>query len=50
MRNHKSRTDTGIEISFPAEMLKNSEYVQFVNEPNGLISIELKGITSIENR
>ena len=50
VRNHKIRTDTGIEISFPAEMLRNSEYVEFVNEPNGLISIELKGITSIENR
>lgn len=50
VRNHKIRTDTGIEISFPAEMLKNSEYVQFVNEPNGLISIELRNIGSIENR
>ena len=50
VRNHKIRTDTGIEISFPAEMLRNSEYVEFVNEPNGLISIELKNIGSIENR
>ena len=50
VRNHKIRTDTGIEITFPAEMLKNTEYVQFVNEPNGLISIELKNIGSIENR
>ena len=50
MCNHKIRTDTGIEISFPAEMLKDTEYVQFVNEPNGLISIELKNIGSIENK
>lgn len=50
VRNHKIRTDTGIEITFPAEMLKNTEYVEFVNEPNGLISIELKNIGSIENR
>lgn len=50
VRNHKIRTDTGIEITFPAEMLRNTEYVQFVNEPNGLISIELKNIGSIENR
>ena len=42
VRNHKIRTDTGIEISFPAEMGSNSEYIEFVNEPNGLISIELK--------
>ena len=46
----RARTDTGIEISFPAEMLKDTEYVQFVNEPNGLISIELKNIGSIENK
>ena len=50
VRNHKIRTDTGIEISFPAEMLKDTEYVQFVNEPNGLISIELKNIGSIEDK
>ena len=50
VRNHKIRTDTGVDISFAAVMLKNSEYVQFVNEPNGLISIELRGISSIENR
>lgn len=50
VQKHKIRTDTGIEISFPAEMLRSSEYVEFVNEPNGLISIALKNITSIENR
>ena len=50
VRNHKIRTDTGIEISFPAEMVSNSDYIEFVNEPNGLISIELKNIGSIENR
>lgn len=50
VRNHKIRTDTGIEISFPAEMGSNSDYIEFVSEPNGLISIELKNIGSIENR
>lgn len=50
VRNHKIRTDTGIEISFPAEMGSNSDYIEYVNEPNGLISIELKKISCIENR
>ena len=50
VRNVKIRTDTGIEITLPAELAHNSEYVSFVNEPNGLISIELKQIGSIENR
>ncbi|MDY2777933.1 MAG: nucleoid-associated protein, partial [Collinsella sp.] len=38
VRNHKIRTDTGIEVSFPAEMASDSDYIEFVNEPNGLIS------------
>lgn len=50
VRNHKIRTDTGIEISFPAEMVDNSDYIEFVNEPNGLISISLRNIGSFENR
>ena len=50
VRNIKIRTDTGIDISIPAEMARNSDYVSFVSEPNGLISIELKNIGSIENR
>lgn len=50
VKNQKIRTDTGIEISFPAEMARNPEYIEFVNEPNGLISIELKNIGAIENR
>lgn len=50
VRNHKIRTDTGIEISFPAGMVDNPDYIEFVNEPNGLISISLRNIGSFENR
>lgn len=50
VRNHKIRTDTGIEISFPAEMVDNPDYIEFVSEPNGLISISLRNIGSFENR
>lgn len=50
VQKHRIRTDTGIEISFPVEMGCNSDYIEFVSEPNGLIHIELKGISSIENR
>ena len=49
-RNHKIRTDTGIEITFPSEYSRNPDFIEFVSEPNGLISIELKNIGSIENR
>lgn len=49
-RNHKIRTDTGIEITFPSEYSSNPDFIEFVSEPNGLISIELKNIGHIENR
>ncbi|MEG2948806.1 MAG: nucleoid-associated protein [Raoultibacter sp.] len=49
-KNHKIRTDTGIDITFPAEYCKNSDFIQFVSGSDGRISIELKNIGSIENR
>ena len=49
-RNHKIVTDTGIEITFPAEYSKSPEYITFSSGADGMISIELKNITHIENR
>lgn len=49
-KSHKIRTDTGIEITFPSEYSANTDYIQFFNEPDGRISIELKNIGKIENR
>ncbi len=49
-RNHKIRTDTGIEITFPSEYAHNSDFISFASMPNGLISIELKNIGQIENK
>ena len=49
-RNHKIRTDTGIEITFPSEYAHNSDFIEFASMPNGLISIELKNIGQIENK
>lgn len=49
-RNHRIRTDTGIEVTFPSEYCDNADYIEFVNNPNGLISIELKNIGKITNR
>lgn len=48
--NHKIRTDTGIEITFPSEYAHNSDFIEFSSAPNGLISIELKNIGRVENR
>lgn len=49
-KNHKIRTDTGIEVTFPAEYSRNPEYITFTSEADGTISIQLKNIGSIENR
>lgn len=49
-KTHKIRTDTGIEITFPAEYSKTSEYITFTSEADGRISIQLKNINHIENR
>ena len=49
-RNHKIKTDTGIEITFPADLFQNTEYIEFINNPDGTISIELKNIGKIINQ
>lgn len=49
-KSHRIRTDTGIEITFPSEYSANTDFIEFVTEPDGSISIELKNIGSIENR
>ena len=48
--NHKIRTDTGIEITFPAEYSKAPEYLTFTAAADGTYTIEIKNITHIENR
>ena len=50
VRCHRIVTDTGIEVSFPAEYGDDPEFIQFSTTDNGLISIELKNIGSIENK
>ncbi len=49
-KSHKIKTDTGIEITFPSEYVENTEYIQFINHPDGTISIELKHIGKIINK
>lgn len=49
-KSHKIRTDTGIELTFPAEYGENPDFIEFFNTPDGRIEIALKNIGSIENR
>lgn len=47
---HKIKTDTGIEISFPVEYMKNREFIEILTNPDGTLRIELKNINKILNR
>lgn len=49
-KNHKIKTDTGIEITFPVDYFNNKEYIDFINNPDGTLSIELKNIGKIINK
>ncbi len=49
-RSHKIKTDTGIEVTFPADYFQNTEFIEFINNPNGTISIQLKNIGKIINK
>ena len=41
---------TKIEIIVPAECLENNDYIEFVSNPDGKISISIKNIGKILNR
>lgn len=49
-KSHRIKTDTGIEVIFPAEYFENHEFIEFINNPNGTISIQLKNIGKILNK
>ena len=44
MKNQRIKTDTGIELSFPTTYFQNPEIIEFINHPDGTISIEIKNI------
>ena len=50
MRNHKLKTDTGIELTIPIDYFDNTEFVEFNNNTDGTLSITLKHILNITNR
>jgi len=49
-RNHKIKTDTGIEITFPVDYTHDQRYIDFINNPDGTISIEIKNVGKIINK
>ena len=49
-KSHKIVTDTGIEVTFPAEYFQNTDFIEFINNPDGTLSIELKNISKLTNK
>lgn len=49
-KNHKIKTDTGIEINFPATYYTNKEMIEFINNPNGTVSILIKNVAKISSK
>ncbi len=48
--NVKIVTDIGIELVFPAEYYQNSEYIEFINNEDGTISIRINNIGEMINK
>lgn len=48
-QKQKLKLDNGIEIVVPAELLKNKDYIEFVTNDDGSLSVILKKIESIKN-
>lgn len=46
----KIKTDKGIEIIIPIDYMNSREFVEFKNQPDGTISIQLKNITRITSK
>jgi hypothetical protein len=50
LRTHRLKTDSGIEINLPSDYYNNKDMVEFINNPDGTISILLKNINKILNK
>ena len=48
--NVKIVTDIGIELVFPAEYYQNNDYIEFINNEDGTISIQINNIGELINK
>lgn len=47
---HKLKTNTGIELKFPTQMLQNADTIEFISHEDGTISILIKNIAQLINK
>lgn len=48
-KKHKIKTDSGIEITLPYDFFKDRNRMEFINNPDGTISIMIKNVNKIMN-
>lgn len=48
--SHKIKTNTGIELKLPTQLLNDPDTIEFINNPDGTLSILLKNIGSVINK
>jgi hypothetical protein len=48
-KKHRIKTDSGIEISLPYDFFKDKNRMEFINNPDGTVSIMIKNIAKITN-
>ena len=49
-RTQKLKTDSGIEINFPSHFYNNKDVIEFINNPDGTVSIIIKNVNKVVNR
>ncbi|MBR2834920.1 MAG: nucleoid-associated protein [Coriobacteriales bacterium] len=47
---HHIKTNTGIDITFPTEFSDNEDYLAFMRQPDGTLTIEIRGVSSLMNK
>jgi nucleoid-associated protein YejK len=48
-KKHRIKTDSGIEITLPYDFFKDRNRMEFINNPDGTVSIMIKNIAKITN-
>ncbi len=49
-RSHRIRTDTGVEVTFPSELVDRPGYLDFSTGADGRVTITIGNVTRIESR
>lgn len=49
-KTQKLQTDSGIEINFPSQFYNDKDVIEFINNPDGTISILIKNVNKVVNK